>query len=109
MEQLQLEILQDLTTELQNDTNFKSDILSSKIKNAIREVRKIRNYQEYHTEEFITSDLKWFYSSIRELALYDYNQVGVEGQTSHSENGTIRAWKSRSECLNGITSFCMLF
>lgn len=106
MEKLQQEILEDLKTELGLTGESDVAILSSKIKNALREVRQKRNYQKHHSEEFIAEDLEWFYSNIRELALYDFNQCGAEGQISHSENGVSRAWKDRKECLNGIVAFC---
>lgn len=80
--------------------------LSSKIKNALREVRGKRNYPDDFTEEQILKDLEKHYSNIRELALYDYNQIGGEGQTQHRENGVDRVWKSRLECLNGVVAFC---
>lgn len=105
MESLLSEILTDLTTELGLTESSDIAILKSKIKNSIREVKRNRNYQSYHTEEFIQKDLEKYYSNIRELALYDYNQVGAEGETSHSENGTSRAWKERKECLVGIVPF----
>ncbi len=116
MDALQNEILVDLGYELSLldlDTNEakkgrEDDVacLSSKIKNAIREVRSKRNYPEYFTEEQIEKDLKNLYSNIRGLALYDYNQVGAEGQTSHNENGTNRAWKSRNDCFIGVFAYC---
>lgn len=106
MESLIEEILEDLKTEL--DLKEASDVavLTSKVKNAYREVKRTRNYQSCHSQEFVDNDMNNFYSNIRELALYDFNQVGGEGQTSHSENGTSRVWKDRKECFNGITAFC---
>lgn len=106
MESLLNEILEDLKTELSLTEDSDVAVLSSKIKSAAREVKMLRNYPEHFTEEQILNDLKRHYSNIRELALYDYNQVGGEGQMSHSENGTSRAWKDRKECLNGIFAFC---
>lgn len=107
MESLFNEILFDLSDELNIGTGTNDEkILSSKIKNAIREVKRERNYQPEHTQEFINKDMENFYSNIRELALYDFNQVGVEGQLSHSENDTSRTWKDRKECLNDIVAFC---
>lgn len=106
MESIQKEILDDLVEELQLEDEPNIKILSSKIKSAIREVKKLRSYPEHFTEERIQKDLERHYSNIRELALYDFNQVGAEGQTSHSENGTSRAWKDRKECLNGVFAFC---
>lgn len=106
MESLIEEILEDLTTEL--DLKEASDIaiLTSKVKNAYREVKRTRNYQPCHSQEFVDNDMKNFYSNIRDLALYDYNQVGVEGQVSHNSNGTSRTWKDRKECLSGVIAFC---
>ena len=106
MESLVNEILEDLTTELGLTEKSDLAVLTSKIRNAYREVKRTRNYQSGHTQEFIDRDMEGFYSNIRELALYDFNQVGAEGQTSHSENGTSRVWKERRECLNGVVAFC---
>lgn len=106
MESLVNEILKDLTTELGLTEESDLAVLTSKVRNAYREVKRTRNYQSSHTQEFIDRDMEGFYSNIRELALYDFNQVGAEGQTSHSENGTSRVWKERRECLNGVVAFC---
>ena len=90
MEELLKEILEDLTIELKNDSNLDSDILSVKVKGAIRDVME---------------DMKNYYSNIKRLSLYDYNQVGAEGQISHSENGINRSWAEREKCLDGIVPF----
>ena len=106
MESLVNEILEDLKTELGLTEESDLAVLTSKVRNAYREVKRTRNYQSSHTQEFIDRDMEGFYSNIRELALYDFNQVGAEGQTSHSENGTSRVWKERRESLNGVFAFC---
>lgn len=109
MEKLLSDILADLTTELDLIEARDIAILTSKIKNASREVRRMRNYPSGYTEDVIASDMENYYSNIRELALYDFNQVGAEGQTNHSENGYSRTWKSRRECFDGIIAFCKIF
>ena len=116
MDALQREILVDLGTELElldlNTNEALSGkeqavaILSSKIKNALREVRSKRNYPEHFTEAQIAKDLEKHYSNIRELALYDFNQIGAEGQVSMGENGVNRTWKSRNDCLIGVFAYC---
>ena len=107
MESLLNEILEDLGNELElSEGDSKIAALTSKIRNAIREVRLKRNYPEHFTKEQIVKDLQKHYSNIRELALYDFNQVGAEGQTSHNENGTNRTWKSRNDCLIGVFAYC---
>lgn len=105
------ELLKELQTDLEdaltyeNLTGSDKKILSSKIKGAYKDVRFARKYQDHHTEEFIDSDMAEMYSIVRKLALYDYNQVGVEGQASHSENGTSRTWEKRSDILLGVIPF----
>lgn len=103
------EILSDLTTELGLKDNDEIAVLSIKVKNAVREVKKARNYPNNYTESMIDEDLENYYSNIKDLALYDYNQVGAEGEVSHSENGTSRTWKDRKECLNGVIPFVKIF
>ena len=106
MDALQEEILKDLMLEIGSLSEGDKTCLSSKIKNAIREVKLKRNYPEHFTDTQIEKDLKKHYSNIRELALYDFNQSGAEGQTSHNENGTNRTWKSRNDCLIGVFAYC---
>lgn len=106
MESLIDEILEDLMSELGLVEASDIAILASKIKNAYREVKRARNYPTSYTEVAIAKDMENYYSNIRDLALYDFNQIGVEGQVSHNENSTSRTWKSRRECLDGVYAFC---
>ena len=99
------ELLTQLTNELGLTKDEDKAILKGKFDNAVRTVKLARNYQAKHTQEFIEADIQKFASNIYELALYDYNQIGAEGQTSHNENGTNRTWKKRNECLSGIVPF----
>lgn len=103
------ELIDELLSDLSDDIGLTEDkdlkTLSSKIKNAIRDVKEQRNYQDYHTDDFIISDLNKLYANIRALALYDWNKRGVEGQSSHSSNGTSRGYEDRSKCFNGIIPF----
>lgn len=107
MEELLKELQNDLEVELASELYTDSDraSLSSKIKGAYREIKGKRNYQEHHTEEFINSDMEKMYSLIKYLALYDWNHIGGEGETAHSENGTSRTWHSRDEILMKVIPF----
>lgn len=100
---LEYELLEDLTAELsETDENFKKSLIIQKIKNAIREVRKIRNYPKYYTESAIVEDLEKYYSSIRNIALFDYNKIGADFEESHSENSISRNWQDRNKLFSGI-------
>lgn len=110
IEGLQNEIVADLTVELKNDPNFDAGILVIKVKNAIKDVRQRRNYgATSYKEEQIASDLENYYSVIRNIALYDYNQMGAEGQSSHDENSVSRTWIDRDKLFNGVVAFVKVF
>lgn len=99
---LQGQLVADLTIELNKDSTFNAEILEVKVVNAIKEVKKARRYPSSYTEEQIERDLNNYYSNIRSIALYDYNQIGVEGQESHNEGGVNRVWVARRTLFNGI-------
>lgn len=97
------EIFADLSEELKiSDPNFNSNLLLSKVKNAMREVKKARKYPAYYTEEQINRDMCEYYSNVRNIALYDYNSIGGEGEQSHSENGVSRSYIDRNKLFAGI-------
>ncbi len=99
---LQDELIADLTLELQGEPTFNPSVLTQKVVNAIREVKRARKYPSYYTEVQIEKDLYEFYSTIRGIAQYDYNLVGAEGETSHSENGVSRSYIERAKLFSGV-------
>lgn len=99
---LQEELIADLTTELSGEESFNSSVLTQKVINAIREVKKARKYPSYYTENQINKDLYEYYSNIRNIALYDYNKSGAEFEETHNENSISRGWVDRDKLFNGI-------
>lgn len=99
---LQDELIADLTIELSSEPTFNADILKQKVIGAIREVKRARKYPSYYTNEQIQTDLYEYYSNIRNIALYDYNQIGIEFQISSSENGISRTYTDRNKLFSGI-------
>ncbi len=96
-------IIESLTVELEEDEAFNANILEQKVRSAIFEVKQIRGYDRVgYTDEMISDDVGQFAAQIRNIALYDYNQVGVEGQQSSSENNTYRMYFDRSKLFAGI-------
>lgn len=97
------DLLEDLTAELsETDPNFRQSLIIPKIKEAIREVRRARNYPKYYSESAIVEDLEDYYSNIRNIALFDYNKIGGEFEESHSENSVSRSWEDRNKLFAGI-------
>ena len=101
---MQDELIADLTLELQNEPTFNADVLTQKVVNAIREVKKARKYPAYYTEEQIIKDLYDFYSNARNIALYDYNKMGAEFELSHNENSVSRSFVDRNSLFSGIVA-----
>lgn len=107
---LQDEIVAELTVELQDEPTFNVNILATKVRNAIREVKMKRNYQATsYTDEQVEKDLYNYFSVIKSVALYDYNQIGAEGEQSHSENSISRTWVDRDDLFKGVHAFVKVF
>ena len=107
---LQDEIVAELTVELQDEPTFNVKILATKVRNAIREVKMKRNYQATsYTDEQVEKDLYNYFSVIKSVALYDYNQIGAEGEQSHSENSISRTWVDRDDLFKGVHAFVKVF
>lgn len=105
--ELQAEIIDDLSAELrQVEPTFKVELLAAKVKAAMMDVKRRRNYAAVsYTDDQIAADMEQFYSNIRNVALYDYNQVGDEFQTGHTENGVTRQYTNRESLFIGVAPF----
>ena len=98
-------IVSELTIELQSDPSFSVELLGVKVDSAIREVKRARRYPSYYTEAMIDEDLTGFYSNIKNIALYDYNQIGIEFQSASTENGENRTYADRNKLFYGVIPF----
>ena len=98
-------IMTELRIELQGDPSLSEEMLSVKVDNAIREVKRARRYPTRYTDSMIERDLSGFYSNIKNIALYDYNQIGIEGQSASSENGENRTFVDRNKLFYGVIPF----
>lgn len=103
---LQDEIIAELKAELENDADFSDAILTNKVVSAIRAFKTARGYSnntQYYTDDRIEKDLyDNYYDDIKELALYRYNKIGVEGQESHSENGVSRSYIEEKDMFKSV-------
>lgn len=110
MDEMQAELITDLTEELMiADADFNSNLLTIKVKNAIKEVKIARNYPSTYTDAMIDSDITRYYSQARAIALYDYNMVGGEYEKSHSENNMSRTYVEREKLFAGIIPLSRTF
>lgn len=100
------EIFEDLKGEILADVAqadlFSENLLRSKIKGAYRDVVRARKYPRHYTESDIESDIVDFYSTIEDLARYDYNAVGAEGLSTYTADGTVIRYKDRDKLFYGV-------
>lgn len=96
-----------LMAELGNEPGFNAAILAGKVELAIKDVMGRREYGNSHyTDEKILEELSTrYFSTITNLARYDYNQIGAEGQKNHSENSVSRTWYDRNKLLSDVHAF----
>ena len=80
-------------------------ILLNKVNQAYREVYQKRHYPHNVDGAFATVDMERFFSNIYNLALYDYNMRGAEGQSRIAENGEERTFIKRESLLIGVIPF----
>ena len=98
------EIIEELTTELTETEGekFNQKLLTSKVRSAHRDVKTARNYPQSYTEAMIERDMEKYYSQIRSIALFDYNQIGAEGQTQFTQDGVTVHYVERDKLFYGI-------
>ena len=96
-------IVADLTNELKKDEMFDAELLTAKVDNAMREVRAARRYPPFMDDLSVLYDIARYERNVRNLALYDYNQVGMEHEVSHSESGISRTYADRNKMFTGIS------
>lgn len=97
----------DLAAELRgSNAEVLEDVLPVKVKAVVRELINIRCYENSGmTDEEITADIPRYYSQCMNVARYDYNQLGAEGESSHNENGISRQYIDRGKLWSGVVPF----
>lgn len=102
------EITEKLKARLNlTDTTYDA-VIDAIVDSAINEIETIRNYPSDCSDEDIWSDMSRYFNNVLELSLYDFNQSGAEGETSHSENGISRVYKDRNACLKGVRQLSVI-
>ena len=101
-EALQTEIVNDLKIELQNEEGFSEELLTAKVKSAIREVVTSRSYPADYPDSYKEKDIDNFYTQIKAIALYDYSKIGAEGQDNYSADGESIKYSDRKELFSGV-------
>lgn len=98
------DILTELTAEISpvEGDKFNATLLEIKINGAYRDVQLARKYPSTYTSALIEADMANYESNIVALARFDYNQIGSEGQTQYSADGTSIHYVDRDKLFAGV-------
>ena len=101
------ELNTDLTAEITGSgAEVLTDVLAIKVKAVVKELLNIRCYEHSGmTDEEIEKDIDRYYTQCMNVARYDYNQLGAEGEESHNENGISRKYIERGRLWSGVVPF----
>lgn len=103
-------IIKDVSTDLARKLkgegeNVNPNSLNIIVKTVVKEIIQKREYPNNWSEEQILGDLENYYSTIIKVAEYDYNMIGAEGETKHTENGIDRTYRDRDKYFNDVYKF----
>ena len=96
-------IVTAIALEMRNDPTFDSDIVASKVSAVVRELIQKRRYNKSGmSDDAVLEDLENYYPQALNVARYDFNTIGAEGEDRHTENGIDRTFTERGRLWAGV-------
>jgi hypothetical protein len=92
-----------LALEMSNDPTYNVDVVASKVKSVVMELMQRRRYSKSGMSDWeIEADLNNYYPQALNVARYDFNTIGAEGEDRHTENGVDRTFGERGKLWAGV-------
>lgn len=92
-----------IALEMKGDPTFNADIIASKVSAVVRELIQRRRYAKSGmSDEAILEDIEFYFPQALNVARYDYNTIGAEGEERHTENGIDRTFMERGKLWAGV-------
>lgn len=99
-----------LALELSGDPTYNASVVASKVSAVVRELVQRRRYiSAGMSEEAIAKDIEMYYPQVLNVARYDFNTIGAEGQERHTENGIDRTFLERGKLWAGVVPISRVF
>lgn len=96
-------IIAALALEMSDDPTYNADVVASKVSAVVRELIQRRRYRKSGMEDWaIEEDLEDYFPQALNVARYDYNTIGAEGEDRHTENGIDRTFVERGKLWAGV-------
>lgn len=87
---------------LEAEGQVNETLLEIKVEGAYEDVKMARDYPSSYSEEYIIKDMERYYSAILNIARFDYGNIGAEGQSSYSADGTSIHYLNRDRYFKGV-------
>ena len=92
-----------LALEMSNEPTYNADVVASKVSAVVRELIQRRRYRRAGmSDDAILEDLEDYYTQALNVARFDFNTIGAEGEERHTENGIDRTFSERGKLWSGV-------
>ena len=103
-------IVRAIALEMREDPTFNPDIVASKVSSVVRELIQRRRYNKSKmSDNSILLDMEDYYPQVLNVARYDFNTIGAEGEDRHTENGVDRTFTERNKLWAGVVPISRVF
>ena len=103
-------IVRAIGLEMGKDPTFNLDIVASKVSAVVRELIQRRRYiAAKWSEQAILDDIENYYPQVLNVARFDFNTIGAEGEERHTENGIDRTFTERGKLWAGVVPISRVF
>ncbi len=96
-------IIEALTLEVSGEPTYNADVVASKVSAVVKELVQRRRYKKSGMSDYmIEEDLDNYFTQALNVARYDFNTIGAEGEDRHTENGVDRTFTERGKLWAGV-------
>lgn len=99
-----------LALEMSKEPSYNADVIASKVSAVVMELMQRRRYSKSGmSDTAIERDLYDYYPQVLNVARYDFNTIGAEGEDRHTENGVDRTFTERGKLWAGVLPISRVF
>lgn len=92
-----------LALEMSEEPTYNADVVASKVSAVVKELMQRRRYKKSGMADYaVEEDLEDYYTQALNVARYDFNTIGAEGEDRHTENGVDRTFTERGKLWAGV-------
>jgi len=98
-----------LKLEMSKEPTYDADVVASKVSAVVRELLQRRRYKKAGMLDWaVQDDIENYYTQVLNVARYDFNTIGAEGEDRHTENGVDRTFTECGRLWAGVVPIGMV-